>query len=240
MMNQISGAVGSGGSAYSPTSKNESVSEKSTGALWAAKTDRFEHVGGASLSEKAQGLLKELQAKYGDTDFIIADYSSDEEASRLLASGRKEYSVLIDPATLEEMAADESVRARYEGMIENSRSQIRSVVDELLVKGESAHAVGATVSEDGTMKMFAVLDEMSARRNEQLEESRETAREEKAEEKKEAEEEKKSEKAEKTKEDGSSRGGRHGRFVRIFADTAEGLLKKIFNFFGVHRSRYEG
>ena len=51
-----------------------------------------------------------MQKKYGDRDFFVADYSSDDEAQRYLSRGSKEYSVLIEPELLEKTAADESVK----------------------------------------------------------------------------------------------------------------------------------
>ena len=57
-----------------------------------------------------------MQKKYGDMDFFVADYSSDDEAQRYLSRGSKEYSVLIEPELLEKMAADESVKEKYLGI----------------------------------------------------------------------------------------------------------------------------
>ena len=65
------------------------------------------------LSQGAKDLLNEMQKKYGDRDFFVADYSSDDEAQRYLSRGSKEYSVLIEPELLEKMAADESVKEKY-------------------------------------------------------------------------------------------------------------------------------
>ena len=62
------------------------------------------------LSQDAKDLLNEMQKKYGDMDFFVADYSSDDEAQRYLSRGSKEYSVLIEPELLEKTAADESVK----------------------------------------------------------------------------------------------------------------------------------
>ena len=47
-------------------------------------------------------------------DFIVADYESEEEASAYLSRGTKEYSVLIDPELLEEMAADGKTKEKQE------------------------------------------------------------------------------------------------------------------------------
>lgn len=74
------------------------------------------------LSQGAKDLLNEMQKKYGDMDFFVADYSSDDEAQRYLSRGSKEYSVLIEPELLEKMAADESVKEKYLGIIEISLS----------------------------------------------------------------------------------------------------------------------
>ena len=68
------------------------------------------------LSQGAKDLLNEMQKKYGDMDFFVADYSSDDEAQRYLSRGSKEYSVLIEPELLEKMAADESVKEKYLGI----------------------------------------------------------------------------------------------------------------------------
>ena len=77
------------------------------------------------LSQGAKDLLNEMQKKYGDMDFFVADYSSDDEAQRYLSRGSKEYSVLIEPELLEKMAADESVKEKYLGIISyNLKQQI--------------------------------------------------------------------------------------------------------------------
>lgn len=237
MMNQV-GAAGSR-SAY-PTQPKSSAHEKERDGIKVSKTDAFERVGGTRLSEKAQSLLKELQAKYRDTDFIIADYSSDEEASRLLSGAKKEFGVLIDPETLEKMAADESVRAEYEGYIDESRNQLSSVMEQLAGTDASVRSLSASVSSDGTLSLFAELEEMSKRRNEQMEEAREKAREESKQEAKDAEkaDEKKAGEAKKTEE------GHHGRkpyeppkLTRIYADSADELLQKIFDFYGINPTK---
>lgn len=241
MMNHV-GAAGSRG-AYPTQPKNTAHEiEKEKGGIRTAKTDAFERVGGTRLSEKAQSLLKELQAKYRDTDFIIADYGTEEEANRLLSRGTKEYGVLIDPETLEKMASDESVRAEYEGYIQDSRAQLNAVSEQLAEKGVSAHTISAKVSGDGTMSFFAELEEMSKQRDERMEEAREKAKEDakkeaKLDEKKEAEKAKEAKKADKTER------GHHGRkpyeppkLTFITADSTDELLKKIFDFYGIDPS----
>ena len=48
------------------------------------------------LSNKAAALLEKLRKTYGeDMDFMVADFSSTEEAKAALAHGTKEFSVLF-------------------------------------------------------------------------------------------------------------------------------------------------
>ena len=65
------------------------------------------------LSDAARALLKELQKKYGNMDFIVAKYETEEEASSYLSRSTKEFGVLLDPDELEEMAVDPEVRKQY-------------------------------------------------------------------------------------------------------------------------------
>lgn len=62
------------------------------------------------LSSRAKQLLKELQKTYGNMEFRVASYDTEEEAKSYLSGGMKEYSVLIDPEELEKMAVDEETR----------------------------------------------------------------------------------------------------------------------------------
>lgn len=238
MMNHV-GAAGSRNTFPTQPKNTAHEHEKETGGIRTAKTDAFERVGGTRLSEKAQSLLKELQAKYGDTDFIIADYSTEEEANRLLSRGTKEYGVLIDPETLEKMASDESVRAEYEGYINESRSQLNEITEQLREKGVSANTVSAKVSGDGTMSFFAELEEMSKQRTERMEQAREKAKEESKKEAK-LDEKREAKKADEAKKVDETRHGRKPyeppRLTFVSADSADELLKKIFDFYGIDSS----
>ena len=53
------------------------------------------------LSEAAQNLLAKLKEKYGDIDFFVAEFSTDEEAQYYHNQSTKAYSCVIDPQTLE-------------------------------------------------------------------------------------------------------------------------------------------
>lgn len=118
------------------------------------------------LSARAQKLLKELQEKYGDTSFIVASYSSDDEADRLLARGSKEYSVLISPETLEEMAADDKVKQKYIDEIDGARSQFDQIKERLISSGGNltANQVKISFDQDGKAQIVLALLEKSTGR----------------------------------------------------------------------------
>ena len=167
------------------------------------------------LSEAAKSLLEELKEKYGDTDFIIANYSSDEEAEELMSHGNKEFSVLIDPETLEKMAADKEVKEKYLGEIDSAKEKMTSMLKDLGKEGKKVESIGMTVKSDGTVSYFAKLREDSEARSKEIEKDIKERREEKkikdkAAEKKKAQE-KLQEKSTKT----------------LSADSLEELLEKI-------------
>ena len=99
-------------------------------------------------------------------DFIISDYSSDEEADSLLAKGKDKYNVLITPDLLERMAADESVAAEYEGKIEQSVQDIETVKKELGEDADMIKSFNITVSSDGEVSIRAKLTEEMLGENE--------------------------------------------------------------------------
>ncbi|MBQ7463587.1 MAG: hypothetical protein IJS86_01875 [Lachnospiraceae bacterium] len=132
---------------------------------------------GPKLSERAQKLLDELKEKFGNTDFFVADYSSEEEAGRILSGTEKEYGVLMTADELEKMAADEEYRDRIVGIIEQGQNTIdefkNSLSEEELA---SVRSIGFTVSDDGTMKFFAELQKQSEQNAERIEKIREERR----------------------------------------------------------------
>lgn len=111
------------------------------------------------LSSTAQSYLERLKNKYGNMDFIIADYDTDEEADELLANGKGEYNVLITPDLLEKMAADESVAAEYEGVIESSVNDIKTARNELGEDADMIDKFSITLNSDGTVSITAMLIE---------------------------------------------------------------------------------
>ncbi len=134
------------------------------------KTDEPE----VQLSDKAKALLEELKSKYGNMDFFIADYSTEEEAQRYLSRGTKDFSVLIDPETLEAMAADEETKTKYTDMIDKATSQLAEIKDQLAEdEGTEVKRIGITFDSEGNMSMFAELEQISERRREAIAKERE-------------------------------------------------------------------
>lgn len=193
---------------YNNAVKNSTAKE--TGK--ADKANKTEKKDKVQLSNKAKKLLEELKKDYKNMDFIIADYETDEEAASYLSRGTKEYSVLIDPETLEEMAADEDTKAKYTGILEDAVGQLKDMESELGDKKEEVTHLGISIGKDGQVSYFAELEKAGERQKEFIERTRESKKEERAEQAKKAEEKASGERTKKT---------------RVEADSVDGLLEKI-------------
>lgn len=194
------------------------VNKKETGdakAASKAQETKAAETNPVELSEDAKNLLEELKKKYGNMDFMVAKYSSDEEAKEYLNRGTKEYSVLIDPETLEKMAADEETKNKYLSQLDDATGQLKEMEEKLGEDGENVKSLGITIGSDGTTKYFAELEKSNANQKERLEKSREARKEQKA-----AQEEKIKEARTEKKEADVKR-------TSVSADSAEELLKKI-------------
>lgn len=196
--------------------KADSVKKEQTAGVNANKP--------AELSDRARALLEELKKKYTDMDFMVAEYETEEEAAEYLSRGTKSFSVLIDPQTLEEMAADEEVKEKYLQVMEDSRTQLSGMIEEL-DDGEEQQVrrVGVSIGKDGSVSYFAELEKTNAKQKERIEKSRE----EKAEKEEKTEKNKKAEKQEEALKKAAS--DRRKRAL-VEADSIEGLLEKIRSF----------
>lgn len=174
----------------------------------------------AALSDKAKELLDKLKKTYNNMDFTVASYSSTEEAQRYLAGGTKEYSVLIDPALLEQMAADEETEKKYTNLLESATNQLADIKEEL-GEEEAVTRLGISFAADGTTQFFAELEKAGNRQKERIEQIKAEKQEaQKEEENKKAQNDAKEEIAEKLPYEKTKR-------VRLYADTMEELLEKI-------------
>lgn len=130
-----------------------------------------------NLSDRAKELLKELKKTYGNVDFIVASYNSDEEADSYLANGTKEFSVLIDPEELEKMASDDNVKKKNLGIIEEAREKLSDMKENLGDKKDDVKRLGVSIDKNGTVTYFADLEKMSEKQRERIEKAREEKRE---------------------------------------------------------------
>lgn len=181
------------------------------------------------LSETAKSYLEELKARYGDIEFFVADVSSDEEMNRYFAMGTKKYSCVISSATLEQMASDEEIRAKYEAMIDGADEKLEEVKSQVKEElGEEAadqiETIGFSIGENGVVDYFVKLKESNTAYYEKQKEKRaEERKEERAEERKwERKEERVGEKV-------------PGKWLH--ADSAEELLQAIREALGIEKEK---
>lgn len=183
----------------------------------------------STLSDAAKKLLDELKEKYGkDTDFIIANFSTEEEAQSLMAQGKKEYTVLIDPELLEQMAADESVKEKYMNEIDAAKGQMKSMMEDLGDDADKIESIGISVGADGTISYFAQLKEASDKRSEEIQDGLKERRENAKAERKEKEEERLKEHLKKTTEENDKKSKMSDEKPQyVTATSIEELLEKI-------------
>ena len=199
-MNRVNSYGAYQNSYYEGTIQNRKEQEKKVEAV--KKNEEAKSSKQPVLSSRAKQLLKELQKTYGNMEFMVGSYETEEEAKSYLSGGTKEYSVLIDPEELEKMAPDESVKKKYLGMLEDATKKLTDMKAQLGSREDEVVYMGVSIGKDGTMSFFADLEKLSEKQRERIEEKREERREEKA----------SSDKIKRT---------------RVHADSADELLKKI-------------
>ena len=148
------------------TGKSGTENEDVSGVI----KDTYEHVDKTSLdttddtvktklSDKAQKVLDELKEKYGNTDFFVADYSSDEEAGQILSNSTKEFGVVITPDELEKMADDEKYKEKFSGIISDSEKSLSDYMNGLSDDDRSSvKSIGFSIKDDGTVNYFAEIE----------------------------------------------------------------------------------
>ena len=112
----------------------------------------------SSLSDEAKEYLSKLKEMYPDYDFIIADFKTDEDASRLLSQGKGSINVLITPDLLERMATDEATRNQYEEVIAGAAGQFEEINENLTDEAKSlVKSLGISIDSDGNVSFIARL-----------------------------------------------------------------------------------
>lgn len=201
---------------YDSTIQNKKTTDtiKKKEAVKTGKAEKTGNTAPAQLSDRAQELLEKLKKKYGNMDFMVANYENDEEAAEYLSRGTKQYSVLIEPELLEKMASDKDTEAKYTGIIENATEQFEEIKGELGNDLANVKSIGFNLKEDGTITLFADLEKASEQQRERIEKTKE--------EKKDSQ---KTEKADKAAEAYKEK----PKHVRVYADSISELVDKIKN-----------
>ena len=176
-----------------------------------------------NLSKAAQNLLKELQKKYGNMDFIVADFETDEEAASLLSRGNAEYSTLFTPDELEKMAADEDVKNKNLKTLDDAVAKLGDMKSQLGDKADDVTRIGISFGDDGEVSFFAELEKNSEKQRERIEKQR-MEKEHSTDKKGNA---KKAESAETAQY--RALGKNTGKKTTVYASTVEELAEKIAN-----------
>lgn len=134
------------------------------------------------LSHKAQEVLKQLRDKYGNMDFMVAEFKNAEEAKSVLSKGTKEFSVLFSGEELEKMASDEKYLKQKTESIEgavrmseeiNRKYGFESAFGKEGMADTEITKIGIAFNDDGTTNFFAELEKSSAKQRERIEKAKE-------------------------------------------------------------------
>ena len=112
---------------------------------------------GIELSDAAKNLLAELREKYGDMDFAVAQWSTDEEQDYYAGLSDKAYSVLINPELLEKMATDPAAREEYEAIISGAGDKFDTLKEELGEDADKVAGFSITMDKDGSVSYAVKL-----------------------------------------------------------------------------------
>lgn len=173
------------------------------------------------LSKAAKDLLAQLKEKYGNIDFFVAEFSTDEEAQYYHNQSTKQYSCVIDPQTLEEMAADEAVKEKYVGIIDSAGEKFGQLKEELGEDADQIKRMGVTVDKEGVVTYFAELTRQTVRNQEALSEQQKARK---------AEAKERAEKADKKRAEGKNdkeKENETGNPFKVSAPTIEELAEKL-------------
>ena len=234
-INDISNAIANSYAAQTAGAAKGTAQAK--GAPQAARTTATSNygstIGKPELSEEGAKYYEELKKKFGDMDFVLVSKDMIDVAKNHASSygNKNRMVVLIDEEKIEKMAADESYRKQYEGLISTAQSKM-PVLQQMMSENANVKTIGMQVGKDGRASFFAVMDKSAKDMQARIEEKRAAKKEAaKAAEKKAAKEkqkerieEKRSENAEKTKERYEID---EEDYEILMADSVEELLQKI-------------
>lgn len=233
-MSKVNGYSVYQSSYYNNAVQNKKEPEKTSKSDASQKSDKTKKTDKTSvqLSDRAKALLQELRKQYGNMDFIVADYDSEEEAASYLSRGTKEYSVLIDPEELERMAEDEDVKNQNLALLDEAVGNLDKMKEQLknTENGDQVVTLGVTIGKDGEVSYFAELEKAGERQREFVDriraEKKEAAADAKEAEARKAADARETE-AEKTAHNYSAHNSDKSRRTTVYASSTEELLEKI-------------
>ena len=194
-------------------------------------------IGKPTLSKKAAEYYEKLQKKFGNMQFILVseDQKQSAEANAAAYASKTKATVLINEDKIEEMANDENVAKKYEGIIENSQKQLPDLKKQLeqTVGADALKGIGMQVNDNGTATLFAVLEKNSEAQKLRQEKSEAKKAEQKKADKK-AVEKKKEKEAQKERIDKKQH--ESDDIVTITANSLEELVQKVSDYMFMAKS----
>lgn len=123
---------------------------------------------GIELSDSAKKVLEELRKKYQNMEISVARWSTDDEQDYYARQTDKEYSVLIAPEALEDMAADADIRAKYESVLDNAGNNFETLKEELGDDYEKIKSFSVNIDKDGQVSYAVQLIKDFEERNSKI------------------------------------------------------------------------
>lgn len=123
---------------------------------------------GIELSDSAKKVLEELREKYGNMEISVARWSTDDEQDYYARQTDKEYSVLIAPEALEDMAADADIRAKYESVLDSAGENFATLKEELGDDYGKIKSFSVNIDKDGQVSYAVQLIKDFEERNSKI------------------------------------------------------------------------
>ncbi len=199
-------------------------------------------IGDVKLSDQAKDYLSKLKSKFHNMEFITVsrDTKSQVQANAASYGNANKQVVLIDEDKIERMAADESFRKKYEGIISMSGAKLTEAKNSLASSGANVRNFGISVDANGKESFFAAVDKANDLQKKRIEKKAAEKKEQKRAEKKKAEKQEREDRIQRSQDQKSTERGTEKtegapmakkEAVQTFeSDSLEGLLSKVREF----------
>lgn len=203
------------------------------------KTEYGSTIGNVKLSDQAADYLDQLKSKFHNMEFITVskDMKSQVQQNAAAYGNANKMVVLIDDEKLERMAADESYRKKYEGIIAMSQSKLDAAKNSLASTGASIKNFGMSVDANGKESFFATVEKSQDLQKKRIEKKAAEKKEQKIKDKKNAEKRAREERIQKAREEKTEKADSDDKeeiksvddkeYVTFEANSMEELLSKV-------------